>query len=220
MKIDGQRLEDLRIACEWTQAELAEHSGVSRDTVSKLESGARQRAHGPTVGKLAQALGVGPAELGILSSPTAAEIGPRQAGGIPLAERYRAAGSLARGPAFGELIEVATALPDECVDVLVANARALEDEERYYATDGPDGDRLDEGSRRTSEGVERKRALLGSVALALGEYELDLMIRIAGHFMAARLATAVVEGKAWEDAKAENLRREESRGSASAGRPR
>lgn len=75
MKIDGGRLEELRIGRDRTQAELAQEAGVARDTVSKLESGARKSAHGPTVGKLAQALRVEPQELCASPSPTDAEGG-------------------------------------------------------------------------------------------------------------------------------------------------
>jgi hypothetical protein len=37
---------------------VAEEAGLSRDTVSKPESGAKKRPHGITVGKITRALGV------------------------------------------------------------------------------------------------------------------------------------------------------------------
>jgi transcriptional regulator with XRE-family HTH domain len=57
VKIRGERIEDLRIRLGWTQDRLAEETGVSRDTISKLESGARKPPHGITVGKITRAPG-------------------------------------------------------------------------------------------------------------------------------------------------------------------
>ncbi len=207
-------MEELRIASDWTQAELAAEAGVSRDTISKLESGARKSAHGPTVAKLAQALRVGPQELCAAPSPTDAGEGTGRwrYGGNPLAEHYRAMGGhLPRGTALGDLLEATATLPDEYVNALVVNARALEAEERYYTAEDPDRAGLGEGSFRVLEGEERKHALLRNVCRALGEYELDLLIRIAGHLMAARLAMARAEGYVREDAEAEDRCREEAR---------
>ncbi|TVQ96647.1 MAG: XRE family transcriptional regulator [Deltaproteobacteria bacterium] len=35
----GQRIQRQRLSLEWTQAELADHAGVSRSTVERLERG-------------------------------------------------------------------------------------------------------------------------------------------------------------------------------------
>lgn len=56
-------MEELRIRAFLTQAALAARSGVSQDTISKLETGERASAHGKTVAKLAEALSVEPWEL-------------------------------------------------------------------------------------------------------------------------------------------------------------
>lgn len=58
-------LEKLRGAADLTQGELASKAGVSRDTITKLETGKRSSAHASTVGKLAKALGAGPEELAV-----------------------------------------------------------------------------------------------------------------------------------------------------------
>lgn len=57
------RLEELRTKAFLTQDSLAARSGVSRDTISKLETGERVNAHARTVAKLAKALNVEPWEL-------------------------------------------------------------------------------------------------------------------------------------------------------------
>lgn len=57
------RLEELRAKAFLTQESLAERSGVSRDTISKLETGERVNAHARTIAKLAKALNVEPWEL-------------------------------------------------------------------------------------------------------------------------------------------------------------
>jgi transcriptional regulator with XRE-family HTH domain len=46
----------------WTQAELAEHAELSEDMISRMESGATG-ARFPTIERLADALGIDPAEL-------------------------------------------------------------------------------------------------------------------------------------------------------------
>jgi transcriptional regulator with XRE-family HTH domain len=49
----------------WSQADLARHAGVGKNTVARLEEG-RNGAHPRTAAKLAQALGVEP---GVLMAP-------------------------------------------------------------------------------------------------------------------------------------------------------
>lgn len=55
------RLKGVRERKALTQKELAEHAGVSRPTVVRIENGAD--ANPPTARRLAEALGVEPAEL-------------------------------------------------------------------------------------------------------------------------------------------------------------
>jgi transcriptional regulator with XRE-family HTH domain len=64
------KLEELRTKAFLTQDSLSARSGVSRDTISKLETGERVNAHTRTVAKLASALNVEPWQLqGLLSPP-------------------------------------------------------------------------------------------------------------------------------------------------------
>lgn len=58
-----RRLEYCRSRAYLTQEALAARSGISRDTISKLESGERVNAHAKTVAKLAEALRVHTVEL-------------------------------------------------------------------------------------------------------------------------------------------------------------
>jgi transcriptional regulator with XRE-family HTH domain len=60
--INGQRLRELRVERALTLRALAEESGVSFDTINKLELGQR-RARLSTIRKLAGALDVEPKEL-------------------------------------------------------------------------------------------------------------------------------------------------------------
>ena len=62
LKVDGDRLRRLRADRALTLRALAEISGVSYDTINKLELG-RRPAHASTIRKLADALGVEPREL-------------------------------------------------------------------------------------------------------------------------------------------------------------
>ncbi len=62
LKVDGDRLRRLRAENALTVRALAEISGVSYDTINKLELG-RRPAHASTIRKLAHALGVEPREL-------------------------------------------------------------------------------------------------------------------------------------------------------------
>lgn len=61
MRVSG--LEALRGQARLTQEELANLSGLSKDTISKIESGKRSNVHSGTVSKLASSLEVDPAEL-------------------------------------------------------------------------------------------------------------------------------------------------------------
>jgi len=60
------RLEYLRSSAGFTLEELAEKSGVNRDTISRIENG--RKARSLTLGKLARALGVDLMELADLIS--------------------------------------------------------------------------------------------------------------------------------------------------------
>jgi transcriptional regulator with XRE-family HTH domain len=62
LKVDGDRLRRLRAENALTLRALAEISGVSYDTINKLELG-RRPAHASTIRKLANALGAKPREL-------------------------------------------------------------------------------------------------------------------------------------------------------------
>jgi transcriptional regulator with XRE-family HTH domain len=63
MRVDVDRLKELRVEKMLSQQELAEKSGVARDTISKLERGASKSARYSTIHKLAAALGVPYREL-------------------------------------------------------------------------------------------------------------------------------------------------------------
>ncbi len=52
----GFRIKELRESCNMTQEELAERSGVSRGTISALESGEDKTTTTKTLLKLAKAL--------------------------------------------------------------------------------------------------------------------------------------------------------------------
>jgi transcriptional regulator with XRE-family HTH domain len=65
----GERLENIRRVRMWTQARLAREAGVSPTTVSGIETGKIARPHFGTLGKLARALGVAPAELLVSHEP-------------------------------------------------------------------------------------------------------------------------------------------------------
>jgi DNA-binding XRE family transcriptional regulator len=62
MEVDTERLKELRRRRVLSMRELEELSGVSHNTIWRIESG-RQGAHPRTVRKLAEALGVAPNEL-------------------------------------------------------------------------------------------------------------------------------------------------------------
>ncbi len=62
IKISGKRLQELRVEQALSLRALAGRSGVTYDTINKLELG-RRPAHASTIRKLADALGVEPREL-------------------------------------------------------------------------------------------------------------------------------------------------------------
>jgi transcriptional regulator with XRE-family HTH domain len=62
MEVNVQRLKELRRERVLSLRELEERSGVSYNTIWRIEDG-RQGAHPRTVRKLAEALGVEPSEL-------------------------------------------------------------------------------------------------------------------------------------------------------------
>ncbi|CAN5894217.1 hypothetical protein BH18ACT11_BH18ACT11_14080 [soil metagenome] len=62
MEVDTERLKELRRRRVLSMRELEELSGVSHNTIWRIESG-RQVAHPRTIRKLAEALRVEPEEL-------------------------------------------------------------------------------------------------------------------------------------------------------------
>ena len=58
-----EKLKQLRKKCNLTQDQLAEMSGVSRVTISKLESGAQKVTTNTTILKIAEALKTDPGVL-------------------------------------------------------------------------------------------------------------------------------------------------------------
>jgi len=62
MEVNVQRLRELRRERALALRELGELSGISLNTIWRIEAG-RQGAHPRTIRKLAEALGVDPAEL-------------------------------------------------------------------------------------------------------------------------------------------------------------
>jgi predicted transcriptional regulator len=62
MEVDTDKLKELRRRRVLSMRELQELSGVSHNTIWRIESG-RQGAHPRTIRKLAEALGVDPEEL-------------------------------------------------------------------------------------------------------------------------------------------------------------
>jgi transcriptional regulator with XRE-family HTH domain len=59
----GEKVKRLRRGKAWTQVQLADKAGVSQSTIAQIESGVRPNPHPGTLGKLADALGVEPADL-------------------------------------------------------------------------------------------------------------------------------------------------------------
>jgi transcriptional regulator with XRE-family HTH domain len=62
MEVDGMKLRELRLDAGYSQAELAERAGLTREAISLLETGKRN-PYPRTVRKLAGVLGVTPREL-------------------------------------------------------------------------------------------------------------------------------------------------------------
>jgi transcriptional regulator with XRE-family HTH domain len=62
MEVNVQRIKELRRERVLSLRELEERSGVSSNTIWRIEDG-RQGAHPRTIRKLAEALGVDPSEL-------------------------------------------------------------------------------------------------------------------------------------------------------------
>jgi transcriptional regulator with XRE-family HTH domain len=63
MEVDGVKLKEMRLDRGLSQAELHEMTGVSRDTISRMETGDRLNPHPRTLRKLAEALGVSVADI-------------------------------------------------------------------------------------------------------------------------------------------------------------
>src|SRR5215216_4331344 len=63
MEVDGVKLREIRLDAGFSQDELHQMTGVSRDTISKMETGDRPNPHPRTLRKLAQALGVSVADI-------------------------------------------------------------------------------------------------------------------------------------------------------------
>lgn len=59
----GEKLRRLRRGSAMTQEQLAQASSVSHSTIVAVERGDRPNPHPGTLGKLAKALGVSPADL-------------------------------------------------------------------------------------------------------------------------------------------------------------
>ena len=62
VEVDGQKLQKLRRRRLWLIGDLADKSGVHRNTISKLENG-KGGAYPETIRRLADALGVDPTDL-------------------------------------------------------------------------------------------------------------------------------------------------------------
>ena len=62
VEVDGQKLQKLRRRRLWLIGDLADKSGVHRNTISKLENG-KGGAYPETIRRLADALEVDPTEL-------------------------------------------------------------------------------------------------------------------------------------------------------------
>jgi transcriptional regulator with XRE-family HTH domain len=93
----GENLARIRAARGLTQDELAQSSGVSVDTISRLERGARATARRSTVQALARALGTDPARLLGIHAPEQDTVG---------AEQLRRAVRALDIPDFAEPVEV------------------------------------------------------------------------------------------------------------------
>ncbi len=63
MEVDGVKLRELRLDRGLSQQELADMTGVSRDSISKMETGARPKPYPSTMRRLAGALDVTVADI-------------------------------------------------------------------------------------------------------------------------------------------------------------
>jgi transcriptional regulator with XRE-family HTH domain len=63
MEVDGVKLKEIRLDRGYSQEELHRLTGISRDTISRLETGDRPNPHPRTLRKLAEALGVSVADI-------------------------------------------------------------------------------------------------------------------------------------------------------------
>jgi transcriptional regulator with XRE-family HTH domain len=63
MEVDGVKLREVRLDQGLSQEELHQMTGVSRDTISKMETGDRPNPHPRSLRKLAEALGVSVADI-------------------------------------------------------------------------------------------------------------------------------------------------------------
>lgn len=63
VKINGEKLQEIRLDKFWSRGELSEKSGIHRDHIGRLERGEGGNSRPPTVRKLAEALGVEPRVL-------------------------------------------------------------------------------------------------------------------------------------------------------------
>jgi transcriptional regulator with XRE-family HTH domain len=63
MEVDGVKLREVRLDRGLSQEELHEMTGVSRDTISRMETGDRPNPHPRTLRRLASALGVTVADI-------------------------------------------------------------------------------------------------------------------------------------------------------------
>ncbi len=63
VKINGEKLQELRLAKFWSRDELSDKSGIHRDHIGRLERGEGGNSRPPTVRHLAEALGVDPVDL-------------------------------------------------------------------------------------------------------------------------------------------------------------
>ena len=59
----GERVRALRKARHWSQEDLATHAGVSVKTVSRIETGQVEDPRGPTVSRIATALGIAEGDI-------------------------------------------------------------------------------------------------------------------------------------------------------------
>jgi len=63
MEVDGVKLKEVRLDAGLSQEELHQMTGISRDTISRMETGDRPNPHPRTLRKLAEALGVSVADI-------------------------------------------------------------------------------------------------------------------------------------------------------------